>query len=113
MKTCREEKLRGEKKISFRSLLFFSSRLRRDLFSTIGNQVFRHDGCNRFPGLSNIKSNNTFLNSDRQSDVEAQVEFSFNVRKGLGSPVIDVRVKKDSLLVDLLNFFFIDLYILR
>ena len=79
MRTRREEKLQGGKKISFRSLVFFASRLRRDLFPPIGNQVFSYDRCNIFPGLSYIKSNNTFSNSVRKSDVEAQVEFSFNV----------------------------------
>ena len=60
-------------------LFFFASRLRRDLFPTIGTQAFSYDRYNIFPGLSYIKSNNTFLNSVRKSDVEAQVEVSFNV----------------------------------
>ena len=50
-----------------------------------------------FPGLSNNKANNTFLNSLRKSDVEAQVEKK--LWKVLGSPVIDLTGKKDSLLV--------------
>jgi len=47
-------------------------------------------------------ANNTFLNSLRKNDVEAQVEFT---SKGPGSPVIDLSVKKDSVLVYVLNFF--------
>ena len=44
--------------------------------ATTGNQAFSHDGCNIFPGLSNNKANNTFLNSVRKNDVEDQVEFT-------------------------------------
>jgi len=68
---------------------------------TIGNQAFSHDECNIFPGLSYNKANNTFLNSLKKNDVEAQVEFTVKEKlwKGLGSPVIDVSVKKNSLLV--------------
>ena len=78
----REIARREEDFVLFSSL--FSSRLRRDLFPTIGNQVFSYDRCNMFPGLSYIKSNNTFLNSVRKSDVEAHVEFSFNVTERAG-----------------------------
>ena len=48
---------------------------------TIGNQAFSHDGCYIFPGLSYNKENNTFLNSVRKNDVEAQLEFSLKVRE--------------------------------
>ena len=43
------------------------------------NQAFSHDRCNIFFGLSYIKANNTFLNSVRKKDCEAQVEFSFKI----------------------------------
>ena len=49
--------------------------------STIGNQAFSHDRCNIFPGLCDNKENNTFLNSLRKNDVEAQVEFTLKVMK--------------------------------
>ena len=45
----------------------------------IGNQAFSHDRCNIIPGLSYRKENNTFLNSLRKNDVEAQVEFTLKV----------------------------------
>ena len=35
--------------------------------------------CTIFLGLSYISANNTFLNSGRKNDVEAQVEFSLKV----------------------------------
>ena len=73
--------------------------------ATIGKQGFSHDGCNIFPGLSYNKANNTFLNSFRKNEVEAQVEFTLKIMVGLGSPVIDVTVKKYSLLVYVLKFF--------
>ena len=45
--------------------------------ATIGKQAkFSHYGCNIFPGLSYNKENNTFLNSLRKNEVEAQVEFT-------------------------------------
>ena len=48
-------------------------------------------------GLSHNKANNTFLNSLRNNNLEAQVVFTFKkVMKELGSPVIDVTVKKDT-----------------
>ena len=37
--------------------------------------------------------------------LKLKLNFRLMLRKGLGSPVIDVKVKKDSLLVDLLKFF--------
>ena len=43
-----------------------------------GNRAY-HDRCNIFPGLSYHKANNTFLNSVRKNNVEAQVEFTFKV----------------------------------
>ena len=49
--------------------------------ATIGNQAFSHDGCNIFPGLSYNKANDTFLNSVRTNDVEAQVEFPLKVKE--------------------------------
>ena len=48
--------------------------------ATIGNQAFSHDGCNIFP-LRYNKANDTFLNSVRKNDVEAQVEFSLKVKE--------------------------------
>ena len=47
--------------------------------ATIGNQAFSHDRCNIFPGLSQNKTNDTFFNSLRKNDVEAQVEFTLKV----------------------------------
>ena len=54
-------------------------------------------------------ANNTFLNSSRENDVEAHVEFLIRLKlwKGLGSPVIDVSVKKDSWLVYVVKLFWI------
>ena len=43
------------------------------------NQAFSHDRCNIFPGLCDNKENNTFLNSLRKNDVEAQVAFTLKV----------------------------------
>ena len=61
----------------------FSFHKRSLLFSTvdatIGNQAFTHDGCNIFPGLSYNKANNTFLNSFRKNEVDAQVEFTIKI----------------------------------
>ena len=45
----------------------------------IGNQAFRHEGCNIIPGLSYNKANNTFLNSLRKNEVEARVEFTLKI----------------------------------
>ena len=48
-------------------------------------------------GLSHNKANNTFLHSLRNNNLEAQVVFTFKkLWKELGSPVIDVTVKKDT-----------------
>ena len=47
--------------------------------ATIGNQAFSHDGCNIFLGLSYNKTNNTFLNSLRKNEFEAQVEFTLKI----------------------------------
>ena len=104
------------------SLFFFSCSLTscRRLFSfhkrslpfytvdaTIGNQALHslsHDGYNIFPGLISYgKANNTFLNSLR-NHVEAQVEFTLKFMEGTKFTVIDVSVKKDSLLVYALKF---------
>ena len=73
--------------------------------ATIGNRAFSHDECNIFPGLSYNLGNSTFLNSVRKNDAEAQVEFTLKVWKGLGSPVNDVTVNKDTLLVYVLYGF--------
>ena len=73
--------------------------------ATIGNQSFSHEGCNIFPGLSYNKANNTFLNSLRKNKVEGQLNLREKFWKGLGSHVIDVTVKTDSLLVYVLIFF--------
>ena len=51
------------------------------------------------------REKNAFSNSVRKNDVGAQVEFSLKFTKGLGSPVIDVILKKGSLLVYLPTFF--------
>ena len=45
----------------------------------IGNQALSHDRCNIFPGLSYNKENNTFLDSLRKNDVDAQSEFKLKV----------------------------------
>ena len=84
-----------------RSLPFFT------VDATFGNQAFSHDGCNVFPGLSYNKANDTFLNSLRKNEVEAQIEFTLTVMEREGSAVIDVPVKKDRLLVYVLKFFVI------
>ena len=47
--------------------------------AAIGNQAFSHDKCNMFPGLSDNKANNTFLNSDRENDVAAKVKFTLKI----------------------------------
>ena len=47
--------------------------------ATIGNQAFSHDECNMFPGLSYNKAYDTFLNSLRKDEVEAQVEFTWKI----------------------------------
>ena len=72
---------------------------------TISNQAFSHERCNIFPQFSYKKAKNAFSNSVRKNDVGAQVEFSLKFTKGLGSPVIDVILKKGSLLVYLPTFF--------
>ena len=46
---------------------------------TTGNQAFSSDGRNIFPGLSYNKTNNTFLNSLRKNEVEAQLEFTLKI----------------------------------
>ena len=64
--------------------------------ATIGNQqVFGHDGCNIFPGLSYKKAKYAFSDSVRKNNVGAQVEFSLKFTKRARVPVIDVTVKKD------------------
>ena len=46
------------------------------------------------------------MNTLRKNEVGARVEFKFKIMERAGSPVIDdVTVKKDSLLVYVLNFF--------
>ena len=47
--------------------------------ATIGNQAFSRDGRNIFARLSYNKANNTFLNSLRKKEVEAQVEFPLKI----------------------------------
>ena len=44
--------------------------------ATIGNQAFSYDRCIIVPGLSYNKASNTFFNSLRKDDVEANVEFT-------------------------------------
>ena len=44
--------------------------------TTVGNQRFRHDRCNIFPGLSYNKAHITFRNSRRKNDVGNEVEFT-------------------------------------
>ena len=75
------------------------ARLFLTVHATIGNQAFSHESCNT---LSYNKVKITFLNDLRKNDVEAQVELRF---KSHLSPVIDVSVKKDCLLVYILKFF--------
>ena len=73
--------------------------------ATIGNQAFSHDGCNIFPRLSYNKANNTFLNSlIERTKLKPKLNLRLKLWKGLGSPVIDVTVRNDSLLVYVLNF---------
>ena len=53
-----------------------------------------------FCGFSYDKANNTFLSSLRKNDVEARkLNLRERIWKGLGSPAIDVSVKKISLVV--------------
>ena len=74
--------------------------------ATTGDQALSHDRCNIFPGLIYHKANNTFLNSLRKNDVEAQVEFTLRVLKRARVTCYrDVTVKKDSLLVYVLKCF--------
>ena len=47
--------------------------------ATIGDQAFSRNSCNIFPGLSYNKESDTFLNSLKKNDVEAQVEFTSKV----------------------------------
>ena len=44
------------------------------------------------------------MNSLRKNEVEAKVESTLKLWKGVGSPVIDAAVKKNSLLVYVLFF---------
>ena len=98
--------------ISCPQALFFQSRRRR-LFpfrkrslpflmvdATIYNQVFSHDKCNVFPGLSYSKTKNTFLNSFRKTDVEAEVDCTLKVMERARVTcccMMYQSVKKDSL----------------
>ena len=52
--------------------------------ATIGNQAFSHVRCYIFPGLSYNMADNTFFYSLRKNDVEAKVEFTLKIGKGLG-----------------------------
>ena len=62
----------------------------------IVNQAFSHGRSNICSGLMYNKATNKFLNSLRKSKVEAQVEFTLESGKGLGSPITDVSIMKDS-----------------
>ena len=74
--------------------------------ATTGDQAFSHDRCYIFPALIYLKANNTFLNSLRKNDVEAQVDFTLKVLKRARVTCYrDVTVKKDSLLVYVLKCF--------
>ena len=53
--------------------------LTQTVIATICNQALSHDRCIIFPGLSYNKANDTFLNSLRNNDVEAEVEFTLKV----------------------------------
>ena len=82
-----------------RSLLFLT------VDATIGNQAFTHDGCNIFPGLSYNKANNTFLNSFRTNEVEAQAEFTIKMMERARVACYCIAVKKNISVVYVLNFF--------
>ena len=69
--------------------------------TTIGHQAFIHDRCNLFPGLSSHKANNTVLNTT----LRPKSNLRSKLWKGLGPPVIEVTVKKDSLVVYVLTIF--------
>ena len=74
-----QPKTRGDSPIWPRRILFVFRKRSLPFLTvdaTLGNQAFSHDGCNIFPGLSYNKTNNTFLNSLRKSEVEAQIEFT-------------------------------------
>ena len=47
--------------------------------ATTGDQAFSRNRCHIFPGLSYNKESDTFLNSLRKKDVEAQVTFTSKV----------------------------------
>ena len=86
---------------------FFAMNIQDDAeaYFPFGNQAFSQNECNIFPGLSYNKANNTFLNSIRKNKVEAQVKFTLKIMERARAPVIAVTVKKDSLLLYVLNFF--------
>ena len=74
--------------------------------ATTGDQALSHDRCYIFPGLIYHKANNTFLNSLRKNDVEAQVDFTLKVLKRARVTCYrNVAVKKDILLVYVLKCF--------
>ena len=74
--------------------------------ATTSDEAFSHDRCYIFAGLIYHKANNTFLNSFRKNDVEAQVEFTLRVlERARVTCYRDVTVKKDSLLVYVLKYF--------
>ena len=52
--------------------------IRQNFFDPLVN-ILTGFHCTIFLGLSYISANNTFLNSGRKNDVEAQVEFSLKV----------------------------------
>ena len=53
--------------------------LTQTVVATICSEALGHDRCIIFPGLSYNKANNTLLNSLRNNDVEAEVEFTLKL----------------------------------
>ena len=69
------------------------------------NATFSRDRCNIFSGLSYKRHILRFWIVLERTALKPKFNFYLNLWKGLGSPVIEVTVKKDSLSVDVVKFF--------
>ena len=67
----------------------------------IGNQAFSHSSCNILPGLSYNKENILI----KRTTLKPKLNLRQKLWKVPGSPVIDVSVEKNSLLVYVLKIF--------
>ena len=78
-----ENRIQRTKLFEFGRRCLFPFRKRSLPFLTVNaiicNEAFSHDRCNIHPGSRYNKANNTFLNSLRKNDVEAEVDFSLKV----------------------------------